>query len=328
MSLGFIVGKFYPPHRGHKHLIDVARRQVDHLVVMIAHHISQKIPGAHRRDWLKQIHPDCDIRLVPDELAEDPGEWARFTIGYLGRAPDVVFTSESYGEQFARHLGCRHVLVDQPRSAVPCSGTLIRSAPLEYLHFLEPCVRQYIVRRVVLVGAESTGKTTLASLLARTYQTTWVAEYGREHWIEKLAGHTVHDPPPAWTPDEFIHIARTQQSRENEMASVANRILVCDTNAFATGLWFKRYMGTRHPEVDAIGRNDTAHLYLLCEPDIPFVQDGYRDGEFIRHAMHDEFVSLLDKTGVPVLRLRGNIDTRHSAARAAIDSLIANYRIG
>jgi HTH-type transcriptional regulator, transcriptional repressor of NAD biosynthesis genes len=146
VTLGFIVGKFYPPHRGHKHLIDSARRQVDHLVVMVAHHPSQVIPGELRKAWLERIHPDCDIRLVPDELEDDSRRWAEFTIDYLGRAPDVVFTSEAYGWEFARHMGSRHMMIDHARSTVPISGTKVRSAPLDHLEWLEPCVRAYFVR--------------------------------------------------------------------------------------------------------------------------------------------------------------------------------------
>ena len=105
MTLGFIVGKFYPPHRGHKHLIDTARRQVDRLIVMIADHPSQTIPGALRQAWMEEIHPDCEIHLVPDELDNDSGQWAAFTLRYLGRPPDVVFTSENYGPEYARLMG-------------------------------------------------------------------------------------------------------------------------------------------------------------------------------------------------------------------------------
>ncbi len=95
MSLGLVVGKFYPPHRGHKHLIDSARRQVDRLVVILAHHPSQTIPGEVRKSWLEEIHPDCEIHLVPDELEDDSQQWADFTVRHLGRAPDVVFSSEA-----------------------------------------------------------------------------------------------------------------------------------------------------------------------------------------------------------------------------------------
>ncbi|MCA9205394.1 MAG: AAA family ATPase, partial [Planctomycetales bacterium] len=233
MTLGFIVGKFYPPHRGHKYLIDTARRQVDRLIVMIAHHPSQTIPGELRRAWMEEIHPNCEIHLVKDELEDDSRQWAEFTVRYLGRAPDVVFTSEDYGPEYARLMGSRHGMVDRARTTVPVSGTLVRGAPLDYLDFLEPCVRAHFVRRVVLIGAESTGKTTLAQQLAQRFNTIWVPEYGREHWERKVAGLSMNDPLPSWSHDEFVHIAAEQQARENRLARQANRVLICDTNAVA-----------------------------------------------------------------------------------------------
>jgi hypothetical protein len=86
--------------------------------------------------------------------------------------------------------------VNQARATVPVSGTLIRSAPLKYIGFLEPCVRAYFVHRVVLIGAESTGKTTLAQQLAERFDTTWVPEYGREHWEKKSPGFRSAIPCP------------------------------------------------------------------------------------------------------------------------------------
>jgi HTH-type transcriptional repressor of NAD biosynthesis genes len=322
MTFGFIVGKFYPPHRGHKHLIETARRQVDRLVVMLAHHPTQTIPGELRRAWLEEIHPDCEIHLVPDELAEDPKEWADFVVKYLGRAPDVVFTSEAYGEPFAGFMGCRHVLVDLERGVVPCSGRKIRAAPLEHLDFLEPCVRGYYVRRVVLIGAESTGKTTMARALAEAYGTAWVPEYGREYWEEKVKGLSMEGPLPGWEEEEFVVIAREQQRREGLAARGANKVLFCDTNAFATGMWFERYMGRRHTEVDAIGGRDAAHMYLLMEPDFPFVQDGFRDGEGIREWMHGRFVETLSGTGVEVVRVRGSMEERMATARGTVERVM------
>ena len=323
MTLGFVVGKFYPPHRGHRHLIETARRHCDRLVVLLPHHPSQKIPGELRRDWLREIHPDCDIRLVPDELGDDRKAWARFTVELLGRAPDVVFTSEGYGPGFAAELGCRHVMVDRDRAAFPISGTQVRSSPLDHLEWLEPCVRAYFVRRVVLIGAESTGKTTLAQALAERYSTVWVPEFGREHWERKVAGPAMDGPLPAWSVAEFREIAAEQQRRENEAARRANRVLLCDTNAFATGTWHERYQGCRDEVVDEIGRRDRVDLYLLTEPDFPFVQDGWRDGESIRDWMHTRFVEQLDASPTPVVRLRGPLEDRIAQASAAIDALLA-----
>jgi NadR type nicotinamide-nucleotide adenylyltransferase len=182
------------------------------------------------------------------------------------------------------------------------------------------------ILRIVLIGAESTGKTTLCEALAAHYGTVWVAEYGREHWENKIAAQNT--PPgetPAWSDDEFIHIAEEQQRRENDAATRANRVLICDTNAFATATWFERYAGTRHPEVDAIGARDQVDLYLIPSPDVPFVQDGVRDGEKIREWMHDRFLELIRANGTPYVLITGAWDTRLPQAIAAIDALLAEH---
>lgn len=322
-TVGFVVGKFYPPHRGHKHLIDTARAQVDHLIVMIAHHPTQLIPGEVRRRWLEEIHPTCDIRLVPDELEDDSQQWADFTLRYLGFAPDVVFSSEDYGPRFAALMGSRHVMVDHARSAMPISGTLVRQAPLQHLDMLEPCVRAWYVPRVVLIGAESTGKTTLTLALADHYGTACVLEYGREHWEQKVAGLSMSDPLPSWSPEEFVHIAAEQQRREDLAARSAHRVLFCDTNAFATGTWRERYYQARDPRVDAIGARDRVSLYLLTAPDVPFVQDGFRDGEQIRHWMHERFREQLAASDVPYVLIEGPYAERLPQAIAAVERLLA-----
>lgn len=326
MTLGFIVGKFYPPHLGHKYLIDTARRQVDLLIVMIAHHHSQTIPGELRKEWLQEIHPDCEIHLVPDELDDDSRQWAEFTVNYLGRSPDVVFSSEDYGPEYARLMGSRHVMIDQTRQKAPISGSIVRSMPLEHLHYLAPCVRAYFVKRVVLIGAESTGKTTLAEQLAEHYSTCWLPEYGREHWERKVKGLPATDLNVSWSKEEFVHIAREQQRRENDLAKTANRVLICDTNAFATGTWYERYENGRDDDVDSIGRMDKVDLYLLTAPDVPFIQDGVRDGEHVRDWMHDRFKEQLSEGTIPFLELRGTYEGRKQTAIAAIDRLIERDR--
>lgn len=323
-GLGFVVGKFYPPHRGHKRLIDEARRQVDRLVVLLADHPSQTIPGETRASWLREIHPDCEIHVVPDELEDDSLQWAEFTVRYLGRAPDVVFSSEDYGPRYAALMGARHVMIDRNREVVPISASRIRASPLRYLDFLEPCVRAHYVKRVVVIGAESTGKTTLASLLAERFATEWVPEFGREHWERKIAGWKITDPPPAWSKDEFVEIATEQQSREDEAARRANRVLFADTNAFATGTWFERYHHRRSERVDAIGRCCKVDLYLLTAPDVPFVQDGFRDGEHIREWMHQRFLDQLSGGRVPLVCLSGAYEDRFREAVEAVEVVLAS----
>ena len=146
---GLIVGKFYPPHRGHKYLIDKALSRVEELTVIVCRRPGETPPADLRAAWLREIHPDVRFIVVDDELdADDSRVWAENSIRWIGFRPDLVFTSEDYGESFARHLGCGHVQVDKARAAVPVSGTLVRSDPLGCWEFLEPPVRAYYARRV------------------------------------------------------------------------------------------------------------------------------------------------------------------------------------
>src|SRR5215217_5704046 len=95
---GLIVGKFYPPHRGHKYLIDSARAQVEELSVIVCRKDGEVPAGELRAAWLREIHPDVRVLLIDDTLdADDSRLWAENSIRWLGHAPDLVFTSEDYG---------------------------------------------------------------------------------------------------------------------------------------------------------------------------------------------------------------------------------------
>ena len=231
----------------------------------------------------------------------------------------VVFTSEDYGDAFAHYLGCQHVQVDRPRQTVPISGTAVRSNPYDNWDFIEPPVRAYYAKRVCLVGAESTGKTTLACQLAEHFHTILVEEYGREYSERKVAADGQYN----WVTEEFEHIAKTQCERENEAAGRSNRILICDTDAFATSIWHRRYFCEASHAVDAIAaQHRKPDLYLLTDINTPFVQDGTRDGEHIREWMHQMFVTLLTETGRSFKLLDGNFDDRLQKAIHHIEKLI------
>ena len=318
---GLIVGKFYPPHLGHKYLIDFARSRVDELSVIVCQKPGESPRGDLRAAWLREIHPAAQVLLIDDVYDEqDSRVWAENSVRWLGYVPDVVFTSEDYGAQFAHFLGCEHILVDKARIAVPISGTRVRSNPLGCWDFLEPPVRGWYGKRICLVGAESTGKTTLAQMLAERYQTVWVPEYGREYSERKLA----EDGEYNWRSEEFTLIAKTQCEREDEAARRANKVLICDTDAFATGVWHRRYMGERSPEVEAIA---AAHrrpdLYLLTDVNTPFVQDGTRDGALIRDWMHEAFIAELTAQERQFQFISGSLHERFRKAVECIDGVIA-----
>ncbi|WP_020471675.1 AAA family ATPase [Zavarzinella formosa] len=317
---GLVVGKFYPPHRGHKHLIDAALAGADEVHVIVCDKPGENPPAVLRAAWLREIHPAANVWLIDDRYdPDDSAIWAANCIGLLGFAPDMVFTSEDYGERFAACLGCRHVLVDKPRTAVPISGTAVRANPLASWDFLEPPVRGYYTLRVVLIGAESTGKTTLATDLAAEFNTIWLPEYGREYWEQKMA----RGEPNIWVTQEFAVIAREQCRRENAAACRANRVLICDTDAFVTRVWHHRYMCGWSPEVDAIvAAHRRPDLYLLTDVNTPFEQDGTRDGELIRDWMNQMFVEQLVAHNLPFVALTGTKSERLATATAAIQKLM------
>lgn len=317
MKTGFIIGKFYPFHLGHMRLIDVALAHCDHLIVWVCEKATQEIPGHIRAAWISELYPEVEVRLVPDTLGDDdtPG-WAAYTLRVLGRAPDIVFSSEDYGEPYAKAMGSEHFMVDRERTGVHISATMIRGGTHEHWDYLAPPMRAYFAKRVVLVGAESTGTTTLTQALAAYYRTLWVPEYGREYSSKKLErGET------SWNSNEFIHIAREQSRREDESARSANRLLVADTDAFATSLWHERYMGTMDAYLGEIARRRIPDLYILTGDEIPFVQDGLRDGEHIRNAMHTRFEQELRHASLPFLLVRGPKAVRLHKAVQVIDRL-------
>lgn len=316
-ELGVVIGKFLPPHKGHRYLIETALSRCGRVVVIVCGKPSDPIPADLRAEWLREITPAAEIMLIEDRY--DPNDsriWAENTIRWLGRAPDAVFTSESYGDAYAAHLGCVHESVDPARNIIPCSGTAVRNDPFALWDYIDPPVRAWYAKRIVILGAESTGTTTLAQDLTIALNTVWVPEYGREYSEQKQArGETI------WHTEEFLDIAREQTRRENAAARHANRILICDTNAFATTLWHRRYMGFDSQELTAYSTTCRADLYLLTGDEIPFIQDGLRDGEHIRHEMHRWFEQALDQQQGVWRKIDGEPNTRLTKALAAIETI-------
>src|SRR5262249_7924930 len=132
-----------------------------------------------------RLFPDVPILHITDDGPvdfDDPAAWA-FWIAAIRRVysvgPDLVFSSEPYGEELARRLGAAHLPGNPARQTRPISATPVTHNPLAHWEFIPPCVRPYYIKRVAIVGAESTGKTTLAAALADHYRTVWVPEFAR-----------------------------------------------------------------------------------------------------------------------------------------------------
>jgi NadR type nicotinamide-nucleotide adenylyltransferase len=171
------------------------------------------------------------------------------------------------------------------------------------------------VTRVRLLGAESTGKTTLARALAESYGTLWNPEYGRPYT------EIGRDPAAPWTTEEFTHIARIHCWYEDFLAGYATRVLFCDTDAFTTALFHEVYLGVptaSFPEL--VGR--PYDLTLVCGLDVPWAHDGIREFEVEREEMHRCYVEHARASGRPWLVVEGPPATRLAMARTAVDALL------
>ncbi len=185
--------------------------------------------------------------------------------------------------------------------------------------WLEPAVRAYLTRRIAVVGAESTGTTTVARTLAERYHTAWVPEVGRAISEQRAAAGTFG----RWDDADFEAIAARQQADEDVAARRAGPVLFCDTDALATCVWQERYLGRSTPAVEALAAARRYDLYLLTADDAPFVQDGLRDGEHLREWMTGRFAERLAERPEPHLVLTGDHESRVEQAAAAIDALLA-----
>ena len=177
------------------------------------------------------------------------------------------------------------------------------------------------VARVCLLGAESTGKSTLAEALAQRFETVWNPEYGRPYT-------QIGRPPDApWTSWEFTHIARMHCWYEDFLAGLARRVLFTDTDAFTTAVFHEVYLGT-----PATGFEDlverTYDLFVVCGLDVPWRHDGIREFDAQRRWMHERYVDRARASGSPWLLVEGTRDARLESAADAVERILAGAPSG
>ena len=129
-----------------------------------------------------------------------------------------------------------------------------------------------------------------------------------------------------WRTEEFTAIAREQNRLEDLAARAAGPVLICDTDSFATGIWHERYVGRRSVAVEALSAGRHYAHSFVTDVDIPFVQDGLRDGEAIRTWMHGLFIERLRQAGRPFTVVPGNLEERVEAGVAVIREILAAVR--
>lgn len=316
-SHALVVGKFAPLHVGHRQLLDHARALADELTVIVwSNPDFDAMPNDVRAEWIRRLYPTACVLVGHDGPPNDEPDHVQraYTAALLarhGRAPDVVITRESYGPGLAAHLGIEHEWAGAPRTQEEPSGTRIRADVHSHRDLLDPAVYSHFVERVVLMGAESTGKSTLTARLAHEFGTEHVPEYGREHYAARGGQLDL---------DDYVTIARVHREHEDEAAQRANRYLFVDTNAVTTMFFSHYYNRDSLPGLRDLA-DECASRYrhvVVCDDDIPFEQDGWRDNEVWRGRMHGMVLHDLATRRIPFHVVSGSLDERVAQVRSIL----------
>ena len=169
------------------------------------------------------------------------------------------------------------------------------------------------IKKVVFIGPESTGKSTLSALVARYYQTEWVPEYAR-NYIERLSR--------PYKEGDLLKIAKGQVRSENQKARKAKQVLICDTDLHVIKVWAKHKYGRCHPSILQEITKRKYDLYLLCYIDLPWVADNQREHPHQRDYFYEIYQKELAATNVPVVEIRGEYYERLNTAINAINNIL------
>jgi len=174
------------------------------------------------------------------------------------------------------------------------------------------------MHRIVVTGAESTGKTTLAKALSGYYGEPWTPEFVRE--FVKTQGVS-----PA--KDDLDPIARGQLTQEDLGARQARRIVFHDTNLLSSIIYANAYFDTVLDWVNDAFLSRDYTLYLFCQPDFPWVEEpGQRESPDARERFHRLFRESLERLELPFVEIAGDPAARLAAAIRAIDAAIGTDR--
>jgi NadR type nicotinamide-nucleotide adenylyltransferase len=179
------------------------------------------------------------------------------------------------------------------------------------------------MKKIVVIGPESTGKSTLSEQLANHYTTDWVPEYARAYLLQHGMKYTY---------DDLLTIAKGQIALEEKHIAAAahspfttdHSPLFIDTNMYVMKVWCEFVYGKCHPWIlDQIAERKY-DLYLLCNVDLPWIKDELREYPdlLIRQQLYNIYKDILIDQPVPWIDISGNYDERLQKAVKAVDELL------
>lgn len=338
MRSGILFGRYLPPHRGHMFHIAQASTLVDVLTVVIIEDEKRdrlvceqnKIPyidGNLRLRWMCEQLQDINhikIRKITMDQSSDPQAVETAVKEQLNESFDVMFVKKEH--DLVRYqtifLNSEHVVLPDRSTRFPLVSGDILSKPLSYWGYLLGSARPHFVKRILITGTESSGKTTLIKSLGKLYNTSWCEEVGR-HYPDQYTGGNEE----VYNTLDFSRMAWLHKEKELSTYRTANRVAFVDTDAVVTQYYSQLYLQESNEIIESIIKSNQYDLILMLCPDVAWVADGKRlnSDQARRIQLHEKLKDMYHERGFSVVEVSGNYKERLDKAIALIDALIERY---
>lgn len=341
---GLVVGKFAPLTIGHINLINKAATACKNLTVAMcfdekwlskqSERDQKVLTYKNRMIWLKKTFADMPHVTITsiDEtnIPAYPNGWAGYANLLRGLYPDniipegtAILSSEvEYDDGYETHIPeLTHVVVDNDRTEIPISATMVRENLYENWDRIPSCVRKAYALKVCVIGTESSGKTTLVRSMAKLFTTSWVEEYGRNYCMQEVGGDET-----LLSSKDYTKIAFAHKTEEEKALARANKVCFIDSNAFVTEFYHRLYEGNENNVVSNIAKNEEYDLILYLTDETTWVDDGLRANGGKRQETKDLFNEMLDvfpNQTKNLVKVNGcNVRVRHAKALGIIKELM------
>lgn len=169
-----------------------------------------------------------------------------------------------------------------------------------------------MLKKIVIVGPESTGKSTLCNQLAEHFGTIWCPEYARAYLDEHGTDYSF---------ESLLTIAKGQWHLDRQHVEKAEQFLFVDTDQYVMKVWCEYVFNRCHAWILDRIVDQHADLYLLCKPDLPWTYDPMREypDERPRQELYHIYKDLLINQHVPWVEITGSYDERLNVAVNAVN---------
>ncbi len=324
MIKAFVFGKFYPFHKGHEAMINFALSKCDFLSVLVCCSNKENISGTIRKSWIEKtfenekkisvkifLYSESELPNTSETSKEVSEIWAGIFKKQLP-SHSLLITSEPYGDLVAACMNIQHIAFDIPKILFPVSATSVRNNLFKNWKFLPDNVKPYFAVKVVILGTESTGKTTLTEALSRRFKCSFVLEAARE----------IIANSNSFSFNDLIIVAKEHSNRIKRAVSGDSPLVIIDTDIHITKSYSKFVFNKELNVTDDIYDSNKADLYLYLNNDIQYLQDGTRLTEAARNLLDLSHRQVLTDYKIPIVEISGNWEQRFEKSVEMINELI------